>query len=678
MVYAGAEDARKFFSGMVSKDFRYTKKPDPHEPTYKPTGTVWDIFRIVAYLQKVRNYQPPEENYEEDWQHVPPVKPADPAVIKLLLELFEQEPFVSEKPRAPTSGMTEPERDFLLSEQSKYDAWLENAGQYVYPFAKVRLDLHELLRKHLPSLGDEPGHIQTRLLDAIRDVPDFMRDLINLFKDRKPDNYPNPFFTNLNRTIAAHQGTLLQSLHKGFDPTTHPSNNRWKLATDYFRNTPLMDLFTAQLPFRIPWNERHGLIVAPTGSGKSQLIEALIWEFLSDPKQPSIVLIDSKGGYKSLFERISRLEVFHPDYGEHRHRLKIIDVLEEPALGMFASPEKGGHIHTALQDVIKAWPGAGEYTSLQQRIMNHVIPLILAMNGNLTDAIEALENPHQEKFDEVMDKLSEETRTFWQKYDPKNYSASLPGLIGRLDLIRSTEYLGRMFNSKEHKLNLSKEMDQGSIVLISTSKAELSAPISNVLANFFVAQVFSAGVRRGKRRRPTYLIVDEAINVISDVTAENFITLREYNVRCIYAVVSAREVASKGYWNTVANQTQVRLAGGLEGAEISAMQEYMGRNCTVDFLYEQQKEPAPEGHNSRYVRFGCSVRGVTFDDPIGLIIPTGIFENQGFMSDAAYEAVRRKNRETLQATYVEPDLPTPEPEPKVKPKRTDQWGRRKP
>jgi len=105
----------------------------------------------------------------------------------------------------------------------------------------------------------------------------------------------------------------------------------------YLNDTPFSGLFRLQVPLGVPDHLRpeHGVIVARSGGGKSQLLESLIAEDLAQDDPPTIVVIDSKRGPRSLLERIAHLDIFHPDTGKHKDRLIIIDPNDKPALNLF-------------------------------------------------------------------------------------------------------------------------------------------------------------------------------------------------------------------------------------------------------------------------------------------------------------------------------------------------------
>ena len=496
--------------------------------------------------------------------------------------------------------------------------------------------MRDLLEKHVPKCYQEEGTLETTLLHALLNQRAFMDELMNLFQKDTPQS----LFRNIRRQFFALSYLVSDKFKKGNMPSTHPKQDINIVAYDFFHNTAFEKLFATPMYLHIPWVEKHGIIVAPPGSGKSQLIETLALDWIDDIKeQPTLVIIDSKDD--GLFDRISRMEIFHPDRGAHRHRLTIIDPEDLPAMGIFA---KGS---TILNDLLRGWPGVGSFTTIQEGIVNNLVPLISAIEGTIEDAIEALQHPRHEKFQAALPIVQDSVRSFWEKYQPKDYGQSLPGVIGRLQAIISIPLIGQMFNARENRFDMFKEMDDGRIILIRTSKGLLGIERSNALAKFFISQVFSAATRRSRYKHETYLVVDEAVKLIDEVTEESYETLRSYNVHCIYATVSAHQLGE--HWYSTGQLSDVRFAAALEGSEASHVKQFMGRNCTVDFLHEQQKQYRDDGKRSDWIKVGCYVKGVMKDDPVSLKIKTGLLDAQGFMKPVAYRQLRRLNKERLTA-----------------------------
>ena len=107
----------------------------------------------------------------------------------------------------------------------------------------------------------------------------------------------------LEQNIQRYSWRLTKRDDKIIEPSEHPGTLA-EAIDDALSGTPLHALLTTQCPFSIPRScyLEHGLIVAGTGSGKTQLLQTLILDFLqNDP--PGMFVIDSQG---SMLKTIMR------------------------------------------------------------------------------------------------------------------------------------------------------------------------------------------------------------------------------------------------------------------------------------------------------------------------------------------------------------------------------------
>ena len=118
--------------------------------------------------------------------------------------------------------------------------------------------------------------------------------------------------------------------------------------TTYLAGTPFVEFLNQTCPFEIPDKVRpeHILIVASTGTGKSQFIQADVYAQLQKQNRPGMVVIDSQG---TMLPKIEALDLWRDD-------LIIIDPedINPPALNMFALPERIKSYDRDTQEVIES------------------------------------------------------------------------------------------------------------------------------------------------------------------------------------------------------------------------------------------------------------------------------------------------------------------------------------
>ena len=108
-------------------------------------------------------------------------------------------------------------------------------------------------------------------------------------------------------------------------------------ADKFLKGTPFHDFLMPPLPLKFDYETRfsHIHIIGGSGAGKTQLLQNMILHDLESDEPPTLIIVDSQS---DLINKLSRLEVFHPDYGEHAGKLTIIsprDISHPPAINIF-------------------------------------------------------------------------------------------------------------------------------------------------------------------------------------------------------------------------------------------------------------------------------------------------------------------------------------------------------
>ena len=77
-----------------------------------------------------------------------------------------------------------------------------------------------------------------------------------------------------------------------------------EMVTAYLGGTPLAPFVQTAVPFAIPRKTfaEHGAIFAPTGHGKTQLLQTLIYCFLQEDDPPGMFILDSQGDEKGYHQ----------------------------------------------------------------------------------------------------------------------------------------------------------------------------------------------------------------------------------------------------------------------------------------------------------------------------------------------------------------------------------------
>jgi hypothetical protein len=225
--------------------------------------------------------------------------------------------------------------------------------------------------------------------------------------------------------------------------------------------------------------------------------------------------MDSKG---DLIEPIKNLKAV-------KDRLLLIE--PDPDSAFALNPLDVSHASVtqavSLIEYIMAGLLDAEFTARQSTLFRNVVPAI----------IEAMPNPTLDTFKEVMvkglpslDKLNPHARQFFENretgFHSKTYESTRKEVVWRLDYLLTNPTLRSMFSAAHTKLDIGKEMDAGSVIIINNSKAILGDEGAEFFGRFFVALIARAAQQRAGKpassKKPCYVYIDECQSVIAKDT----------------------------------------------------------------------------------------------------------------------------------------------------------------
>jgi hypothetical protein len=389
------------------------------------------------------------------------------------------------------------------------------------------------------------------------------------------------------------------------------------------------EVFSSFVPFSIPDRLRpqHVLVVGSTGAGKSQLLESLILDDLEKDDPPAVVLIDSKAGKIDPLQRVSRLDVFHPDHGRLKDRLIILDPRDKPSINLF--DEDSSNIRDVVASMRYFMGGLfGNQLSGQMDVL--LIPLLHIMlrikGATLQTFRDVIRNPLQ--YRSIIDQLPEGPKDFLLKeYDnPKNaYGVTKTALITRLQQIINEGDLAAMFSAPRNAINLAKAMNEGKILLVSTEAGFLH-DASAVFGRYIISRIIAAALTRtGDKRKRVHVYIDECEPYVDEKIEKLLTTMRSYGLGATLAFQ---------------NEEQMR-----------AFAPTIKANTASKLLFRSHDNPA----GPTYADFDG-----TFGDPafVNVRLYFGALDKEPMMSEADYRRLREKNR-ALVCDAPHASLPVP-------------------
>lgn len=599
-------------------------------------------------------------------------------MVRVAAHLYEAEDLNNPLPPLPPSGTIEDGRyrDKLLVRMRK----AADAPKTLEAFNDALSSAYLRLVDSLPPLALAS---REQFAETDEGVPFATFPLIDLLPDpgRAVMQVMMPFFSEeieqlglfdgirrqLDRNIHSASGAEYPApAHKLVLPEAHKGSAR-EIVNLYLRNTLLEALFQAAIPFSFTDEKRfeHTHVVGGSGHGKTQLLQHLILHDLQRPDPPALIVIDSQG---EMLKKIQQLDLFAPGR-PLADKLIVIDpedVEHPPALNMFdVRSGRMGSYSQADKEQIEAstiemfnyvfGALAAELTSKQNTTFAFVTRLMLSIPGATIHTLRELFEDsavtiEQSAFRDPILQLDPTSRAYFQnQFFTRTYSQTKQQIARRLYGVLQVPAFDRMFASRRNKLDMFAAMQNGSIVLINTSKALLKSDASALFGRYMIARVIAAAFERialsRDERNPAFMIVDEAAEYFDENLEMLLAQARKYNVGVLFAHQHLDQLSPSLRAAAAAN-TSIKLAGGISDRDARMLASDM--RTTPDFIADMRK-------HGRSTEFACFVRNVT-SNAVRLEVPFGALEASPTLSPAEHTLLRLTNRDRY---AVRPDEARP-------------------
>jgi hypothetical protein len=418
----------------------------------------------------------------------------------------------------------------------------------------------------------------------------------------------------------------------------------------YFRDTPLLQLWSTPVPWRMPdAREEHTLMIAATGSGKTQWIQQDILSLLSQPRPPGIVVLDSQN---QMIPKLERLRIA-------RDRIVIVDPFDEigpPALNMFIAPKRSydENLKEAIENETLnqfAWIFSAldqELSGRMTTLFTFVVRILLSMapHANMHTLLEfmRIEKAAQLKaspFWPLIEGSDEESRFFFdQRFCTPDYNKTKAGVTDRLLGVMRVPAFSRMFNAPANRLDLYQALAERKLIVLNTQKRKLGPDASAVLGRYAIAMYIRAAFEREADRAPppALLYIDEASEYFGkrDSSDTLFTQLRKYNCGTFVAFQDMSQLQQQT--GTLIANTAVKFAARISPSDAGILAPAM--RTTREELLNVKK-------GDGYFEMAVHVK----DTPrtLRLRFPYGAVEYAPQLSHEEHQALRAENAVRLGA-----------------------------
>lgn len=428
-----------------------------------------------------------------------------------------------------------------------------------------------------------------------------------------------------------------------------------RMCRRFLRDTPFQDFFDTPIPFKIPdVRSEHVLMIASTGSGKTQFIQQDILSNLMSPDPPGMVVIDSQN---QMIPKLERLHVA-------RERIIIIDPFDAtpPALNMFIAPQR--NYDANLKEAIETetlqqfgWIFSAldqELTGRMNTLFTFTARILLAMapHSNMMTLLEFLriEKTPQLKasqFWQHIERSDDQTRYFFdERFCTSDFNKTKAGVADRLLGVMRVPAFNRMFMANENRLDLYRELAARKLIVFNTQKRMLGPDASAVLGRYAIALYVRAAFEREADRAPpqAFLYVDEASEYFGkkDSSDTLFTQLRKYNCGTFVAFQDVSQLAQQT--GTLISNTATKLAARVSPADAGVLAAAM--RTSVEHLLDTKKQDG-------IFQMSCYIKDV-MPHALRVTFPYGAVENAPKLTDEEHKALRAENRKRVGIQTEEP------------------------
>jgi hypothetical protein len=280
--------------------------------------------------------------------------------------------------------------------------------------------------------------------------------------------------------------------------------------------------------------------------------------------------------------------------------------------------------------------------------------MVRVPGATLQTLIEAIRDPTP--YGNVIDTLPEAPRDYLRHEYGRVRPETRNAIKDRIyDLRMISPAFDAMFGASRNCLDLPSALDNGKIVLVNLDRDYLEKEPSAILGKWFISQTYRAALRRSKipeaKRRPAYLIADEAGPYFDEQTEDVLRTMRSYRVGAVLAFQEFGPISPTLKSAMFAN-TSIKMAGGKSHDDARALAESL--HTTADFIVSREK--VDYSHSD----FACYVDRLT-KRAVSVSVPHGVLDAQPTMTAEQYERLRASHRAPapVEASVASPPQPAP-------------------
>jgi hypothetical protein len=336
--------------------------------------------------------------------------------------------------------------------------------------------------------------------------------------------------------------------------TNLPSNEKGYL--QYYKDHPnkaLVGFFNRSLNIKISAKsrEKHTYILAKSGSGKSELIKALIYGDILARKS-AVILLDPHG---DLADQVASFNpsIFKNGFDDVVYIDPTLKNDLSPSINPFDIPfANENELSRNTQEILKILEvllKGADTTTQMSAILEPCITVLLRLKGaSFTDLQRFMDD--EENADLIAlgrrSPNQQHAKIFNSKFQSKHYESTKNGIYTRMQLLLNDPIFQNLISNKT-TINLNQLIEEKKVIIFKLSLGEGGSRSMEAFGRFIVGMIRIIALQRSStpenQRTHTHLYIDEVQNFITDDLKNVLTQLRKYKV----FLTSANQYAGQGY-----------------------------------------------------------------------------------------------------------------------------------
>lgn len=348
----------------------------------------------------------------------------------------------------------------------------------------------------------------------------------------------------------------------------------------------ILDSLTLPLLVEENPNKPHGYILGTPGSGKSELLKALVHTYVTNPRYGSVVVMAPASDFISQiahwkeFNRGNRLIYVNPALSHYDFptinpfEISGVDAEDYSPAALRVKAVVAQELVNALGLIVSE---SGGITGPMRTVLSQCVLALLDYRGATLRDLLRLVKDDQELISFAASLRHRESDYFQGRFSHPNNNATKDAIARRLDGLLTYGPFARLTCGKS-TIDLEDAMERKKVILFDLSRGAIGPEEGAAIGRLVIAMILGIAFRR-KNPVPCSLVVDECHNYISESMEEILTEARKYRISLTLAQQTAGQRMPVALKDAVLNASNLQVIGGTPRSGASRNADLLGINA---------------------------------------------------------------------------------------------------